>query len=62
MELIDLVNFVISNDLTEMVNFPTQIGDCYPHSPALLDLFISFNASISSTLVFSPLEISYRRL
>ena len=37
-------NFSISNDLTQMVNFPTRIPDCDSHSPALLDLFhfISF--------------------
>ena len=34
-------NFSISNDLTQMVNFPTQIPDCDSHSLALLDLFIS---------------------
>ena len=33
-------NFSISNDLTQMVNFPTQIPDCDSHSPALLDLFL----------------------
>ena len=32
-------NFSISNDLTQIVNFPTQIPDCDSHSPALLDLF-----------------------
>ena len=47
MELIDLVNCVISNDLTQMANFPTRILDCDSHSPALLSLFIS-----SDTLVF----------
>ena len=31
-------NFSISNDLTQIVNFPTQIPDCDSHSPALLDL------------------------
>ena len=31
-------NFSISNDLTQMVNFPTWIPDCYFHSP-LLDLY-----------------------
>ena len=30
-------NFSISNDLTQMVNFPTPISDCDSHSPALLD-------------------------
>ena len=32
-------NFSISNDLTQMVNFPTRIPDCDSHSPALLDFF-----------------------
>ena len=34
-------NFSNSNDLIQIVNFPTQISDCDSHSPALLDLFIS---------------------
>ena len=37
-----------------MVDFPTQILDCDSHSPALLDLFISSDASICSTMVFPP--------
>ena len=46
-ELIDLVNSVIiSNDLTQMVNFPTRVPDCDSHSPALLNLFISSDPSI----------------
>ena len=44
-----------SNDLTQIVNFPTRIPDCDSHSPALLDLFISSDASISSTMAFPPL-------
>ena len=48
-------NFSISNDLTQLVNFPTQIPCCGSHSPALLDLFISFDASICSTMTFLPL-------
>ena len=47
--------FSISNDLTQMVNFPTRIPDCNSHSPALLDLFISSDASICSTIAFPPL-------
>ena len=48
-------NFSISSDLTQMVNFPTRIPDCDCHSPALLDLFISSDASICSTMAFPPL-------
>ena len=48
-------NFSISNDLTQMVNFPTQIPDCDSHSHALLNLFLSSDASICSTMVFPPL-------
>ena len=43
-------NFSISNDLTQMVNSPTQIPDCDSHSPALFNLFISSDASICSTM------------
>ena len=38
-----------------MVNFPTQIPDYDSHSPALLDLFLSSDASICSTMAFPPL-------
>ena len=48
-------NFSISNDLTQMVKFPTRIPDCDSHSRALLDLFISSDASICSTMAFPPL-------
>ena len=52
-ELINLVNYVIiSNELTLMVNSPTQIPDCDSHSLVLLDLFISSDASICSTMAF----------
>ena len=55
-ELINLLNAVtISNDLTQMVNFPTWIPDCDSHSPALLDFFLSSDASICSTMAFPPL-------
>ena len=37
---------------TQMVNFPTQIPHCDSHSPALLDLFLSSDASICSTMAF----------
>ena len=48
-------NFSISNDLTQMVNFPTWIPYCDSHSPVLLDLFLSSDASICSTMAFPPL-------
>ena len=38
-----------------MVNFPTQIPDCDSYSPALLDFFLSSDASICSTMAFPPL-------
>ena len=48
-------NFSISNDLTQMVNFPTSTPDCDSHSPALLDLFLTSDAIICSTMAFPPL-------
>ena len=48
-------NFFISNDLTQIVNFPTWIPYCDSHSPALLDLFLSSYTSICSTMDFLPL-------
>ena len=38
-----------------MVNFPTRIPHCNSHSLALLDFFLSSDASICSTIAFSPL-------
>ena len=48
-------NFSVSNDLIQIVNFPTQMPDCDSYSPALLDLFISSDPSICSTMAFPPL-------
>ena len=48
--MIDLLNsydFFVSNDLTQIVNFPTRIPDS-----ALLNLFLSSDASMSSTMAF----------
>ena len=50
-DLTQMVDFSISNYLTQMVDFP----DYDSHSPALLDLLISSDASICSTMAFSPL-------
>ena len=41
-----------------MINFPTSIPDCESNSPALLDLFISSDTSIFSTVAFLPLKKS----
>ena len=38
-----------------MVNFPTWVPDCYSHSPALLDLLLSSDTGICSTMAFPPL-------
>ena len=38
-----------------MINFPACIPDCDSHSLALLDLFLSSDTSICSTIAFSPL-------
>ena len=51
-------NFSISNDLTQMVNFPSRIPNCDSHSPALLDLFISSDAIIGPAMAFPPLRNS----
>ena len=45
----------ISSDLTQIFNFPTTISDCDSHSPALLDVFLSADASICSAMTFPPL-------
>ena len=50
-------NFSVSNDLTQRVNFPTRIPDFGSHSPALLDFFLSSDASICSTMASLHCEI-----
>ena len=51
-------NFSISNYLTQIVNFLTQIPDCNSHSPVLLDFFLSCDVSICCTMAFTQLENS----
>ena len=46
---------LISNDVKQIINFPTRIPDCDSHSPALLDIFLCFGAIICSTMGFPPL-------
>ena len=48
-------NFSISNDLTQMVNFPTRIPDCDCHSTAFLDFCLSSDASICTTMALPSL-------
>ena len=48
-------NFSISIDFTQMVNFPTRIQESDSHSPAFLDLFLSSEDSICSTMAFPQL-------
>ena len=45
-------------NLTQMVNFLTCIPDCDTYSPALLNLFLSSDASNCSTMAFPPLRNS----
>ena len=51
-------DFSISNDLTKMISFPTQIPDCDSHSSALFNLFISSYDRICYTMAFPPLRNS----
>ena len=44
--------FSISNDLTQMVNFPTWISDCDSHNAALLYFISVFWCYICSTIAF----------
>ena len=48
-------NFFVTNDFTQLVNLPACFPDCDCHSPALLDIFFSFDGSICSTMAFPPL-------
>ena len=47
-------NFSISNDLTQVVNFLMLIPVCDSHRPPLLDLFLSSDPSVCSTITFPP--------
>ena len=58
--LVNSDNFSISNDLNQVVNFLSWVPDRDSHSPALLDFFISSDASICSAMAFPPLGNSYR--
>ena len=50
-------NFSLSNNITQMGDFPTRIldFDCDSHSPVPLDFFLSSDAIIWSTMAFLPL-------
>ena len=51
-------NFPISNNLTQIVNFSTQIPECDTQSPAHFNFFLSSDTSICSTMAFPSLENS----
>ena len=53
-------NFFVTNDFTQLVNLPAYFPYCDSHSPALLDIFFSFDGSICSTMAFPPLGNSDR--
>ena len=55
---IDEVHPYYPINLTQMINIPTQILDSDSHSPALMDLFLSSDVVICSTMVFPPLRDS----
>ena len=48
-------NVSISNDFTQMVDTPIWIPDCDAHSAALLDFFLSSDASVCSGMALPPL-------
>ena len=50
--------FSITNDLLQMVNFPTCISDSDSNSSLLLYLFLSSDTSICSTKAFFPFDHS----
>ena len=54
----DSVITSVVTTLLKIVNFSSWIRDCDSHSPALLDLLISSDASICSTMAFLPLRNS----
>ena len=58
-ELIDLVNsvIIILSQMTSLrwLTSSTRIPDCDSNSPSLLDLFITSDNSICSTMAFPPL-------
>ena len=45
----------LTSILIQIIYFPTRIPDCDSHSPALLDLLLSSDTSICSTMAFPPL-------
>ena len=54
-KLCRFLHISISNKLTNMVNFPSRIPDSDSYSLALLDLFLSSDTSICSTMAFPAL-------
>ena len=53
----ELCYVCVSNDLTQIFNFPTWIPGRDSQIPALLDLLFPFDVSICSTMAFPPFLI-----
>ena len=53
-DLLNSYNFSISNDLTEIIHFPTRILDCDSQRPVDLDFIVFSDASNYTTMFFSP--------
>ena len=49
------MDLIVSVTIFLSVNFLTRITNCDSHSPALSDLFFSFDPSICSTVAFPAL-------
>ena len=47
--------FALAQDLTQIVDFPTQIPDCLDHQPYLLDLFLCSNPDSCTVTSHPPL-------
>ena len=57
--LVELTDLVNSDTISpSQMTLLTRIPDCDSHRPAFLDLFLSSDVNICSTMAFSPLENS----
>ena len=52
------INFDIFHDLAQLMQFPTRIPDRLGDMPNILDLFLTFNATVNYVKLSSPLGFS----